>query len=220
MPRALVADIRGSETKVVEGSRHKDGVKFRQNGEWDDGILCDLHERLIGSGDDYGIDFVRRVAGTPLHKEKRLHLSNPKPDALIQFAYATVWRFCVARGYSHLKQALGPYEDCLRRMLLAETAPSLQVLITQRPFHLNKESSINIAVLPYRTKLLSWNVWHFVVRNSSFFIKTDQRPFPWNWSPYVVNGNQNLQIPVGDSLSIVDVPVFKPIFARMGTLQK
>lgn len=60
-PRALMFDIRGDQKEVVQGSRHRNGIKNYQSGEWDDSFLCKAHEDLIGGGDDYAISFCRSV---------------------------------------------------------------------------------------------------------------------------------------------------------------
>src|SRR5687768_14330997 len=64
-PRALMLDLKAGEKALVEGSRHRDGVRFSQNGVWDDGYVCKRHEDECGAGDDYAIRFCRKLAVDP-----------------------------------------------------------------------------------------------------------------------------------------------------------
>ena len=61
-PRALMFDIRASDGAVVQGSRHRVGIRLLQSGERGDRYLCKAHEDQIGAGDDYAIRLCRSVA--------------------------------------------------------------------------------------------------------------------------------------------------------------
>lgn len=52
-------DLRAAERHLVSGHKDREGVLLKQNGYWDDRVLCDVHEKMIGAADDYGVRFCR-----------------------------------------------------------------------------------------------------------------------------------------------------------------
>ena len=216
-PRALMLDVRADSKNVIEGSRHWDGVRFRQNGQWDDTILCKTHEDVCGRGDDYVIDLLRSIPERELPPSEGggVLLPNPHPDLLVHFVYSTVWRFAAARPNTELKRSLGPYFDRIQHIIFEDAPPNLDVVFWKREFQLPGGGTARIAIPPHRQMLADRNVWLFVLSGFSFWVKTDNRPFPPLFAPILANGRTNLIFVHGDSLPIMEVPMLHPVFARM-----
>ena len=216
-PRALMLDIRAESQQLVAGHRHRDGVKLQQNGEWDDGFLCLAHEKAVGAGDDYAVRFCRKLVarGTPWPDGRAITVPNPSPDQLVHFAYASVWRHvCCASGRA-LGLSLGDYEPLVRQALLAQGPYDLELLVGITPITIKGEGPIRLAVHPYRVRLGSLNVWHFTIGGLEFYLKTDQRPFPSTWQPYLANDNDPIVIGRTEERGIHEMPRLLPILRRM-----
>lgn len=218
-PRALIHDIRRDEKNVVEGSRFRKGVLLRQNGQWDDSILCYEHEIQGGLGDDYTIELLRYAKNSKLGKTDygATILPNPKPELLVHFAYACIWRFAVARGNDKMKKRLGPYEKRIRNILFNDATPDIEVVIWKRSYHIGHSSPTDVAVMPYRTKLKDWNIWTFVIGGMGFFIKTDSRPFPTDWKPFIANDQRSLIYAENPSVDFRTVPAYQTTLQSMMT---
>ena len=216
-PRALTKRIRGDEKNLVEGSRHQPGIKISQSGHWDDELLCEAHERAFADADDYAARFWRRF-----ERQARLSdtgnsytVSNPRPDLLLRFVYASVWRYVASREGSRHNLELGPYRQQFERVLFNGAPPILQALVSRSNIVDLRGKRIEIGVPPYRRKLLQWTVWHFSLAGFDFYLKTDQRSFPADWEQFLINGNDPVTLPLIDPLRFDSIPMFRPIFTQM-----
>jgi hypothetical protein len=209
-------DIRGSSPQLVAGHRHRDGIELSQNGEWDDTFLCDQHERLIGAGDDYAVRFIRRrlPAGKLQPDGRSKEVENPKPNQLMQFAYAVIWRHVVCESGRALGLGLGPYEKPVRSALLSGGPYDLELLVGINPLVLEGKS-VQVAVGPYRDRMGNWNVWHFTIGGLDFYLKTDARRFPTSWRPYLANGNNPIVLGQTRPRGFHETPKLFPILRRM-----
>ena len=208
-------DMRANSPRLVSGSRHRTGVMFKQNGDWDDRILCETHEKIIGCADDYGIGFCRKwqEARSVIYDGRAFEVPNSRPDMLLHFAYAVVWRHAMALDvYSSL--SLAHYERQILDSLLTRGPYGLQLLIGASPLVLKGEP-VNIGLPPYHERLLGLNVVHFVVSGLSFYLKTDQRTFPASWTPFLANNNERVVLGRLDPLDMRYVPKFRTIFDQM-----
>jgi len=215
-PRALALDMRGSSPTLVAGNRHRDGIRLRQNGEWDDRFLCDEHEKLIGLGDDYGVRFCRKYFpnGKLWEGERAFDVINPKPTHLLHFAYAVIWRH-VASEYGRSAQLdLGPYYDRILSALTGDGPFDLDLIVGADPLTVGGEQA-RLAIGPYREKLSGFNVWHFAISNLDFYLKTDARPYPATWRPFLANANNPVVVGRNDARDISTVPKLFPILRRM-----
>lgn len=216
-PRAMIFDIRADQNSVVQGSRHRDGIRLFQSGEWDDQFLCKVHEDRIGSGDDYTIRFCRSLEtlGRPAFAGRATAVPNPQPDRLLHFIYGTVWRHAMSVRNAADKLTLGRYEAVLRQALLDDGPYDLQALVGIQNLTLGKHGKVNFALNPYRQKLGSLNTWHFVVGGLDFHLLTDRRGFNSDWKPYLANGNDPIYLTAIDPKDMRTVPMLRPLFDRM-----
>ena len=216
-PRALVRRIRGDDKHVTQGDRVRLGVKLTQSGPWDDSILCDTHESLLGPFDDYIARFCSRFSESAVISSSgnSYNCPNPKPDLLLGFAYATIWRFAVSKhGAMHHLQ-LGPYQLLLEHHLFHGHRIELQAILGRANVVDPRGKSVEVGIAPYRVKLRDWNLWHFAVGGFDFYVKTDQRPFPRSWKPFLLNDNDPVAMPLIDPQALHDIPKFQSIFQNM-----
>ncbi len=215
-PRALMLDIRGLSPQLVAGSRHRDGVKLHQNGEWDEKLLCSRHENMLGAGDTYGVDFCRRwrEVGISWPGEKAISVANPEPDKLTHFAYGIVWRHVHCKGGRDLKLDLGSYSRKMLRDMENFGSYRLQLLVGRNPLTVQGQRA-DIGIAPYRDRMGDLNVWHFTISGLDFYFKTDRRPFPSSWLPYLANGNDPVVIVQTAERDLHQVPKLFPILGRM-----
>lgn len=214
-PRALTLDIRGDAASVVEGSRFQDGYSLRQNGIWDDELLCEEHEKKSGLGEKYSIELIRSLPTKAVRQfENAWALPNPRPELLAHFVHATVWKFAVSRYGRANDLSLGRYEKELRSRVFEGADPDLQFLVGRHKFVLS-EKRVPIGIPPHRRKLGDLGIWLFVIGGLQFHLKTDKRPFPTSWQPYLGNGNDPLILTDGFELDILELPMLRPIIQRM-----
>jgi hypothetical protein len=205
-------DMRADSPQLIAGRRQKPGIELRQNGEWNDRILCATHEAAIGSGDDYGVRFCRRWRKLGAG-QKIVKVPNPKPDQLLRFAYAIVWRHAVGQVSPSLLQ-LGPFERVIFDQLSSDGPYDLQLLIGASPLTLQGRP-LTLAIAPYRDRMTIWNVIHFTLSGLDFYLKVDQRPFPTAFRPYLANDNDPVIISNPGARSVHQVPKLRPIFEQM-----
>ena len=216
-PRALVHRIRGTEKNVTEGDRSKPGIRFTQSGPSDNGFLCDRHEKTFAKADDYIARFCRKF-------EKAAELSptgnsytapNPRPDLLLTFAAATVWRHVASKhGVTHALD-LGPYRAIIERHLFDGAPLPLEVIVGRSNLVDPEGKRLEFGIAPYRQRLRNWNVWHFSIGGFDFYLKTDQKPFPPTWKQFLANDNDPITIPLIDAQPLHEVPMLQPILRRM-----
>lgn len=215
LPRALVLEIRADSPHVVEGSRFRDGYTPRQNGPWDDELLCLAHEKASGRGDKYAIELIRNFARDSTPGEGGSHLMpNPKPELLSHFVHATVWKTVVSNHGRQAGVSLGPYEPLIRSIVFDGNDAHLPFMVSRNVFRLAGED-LRVGVLPHPQKLADRRTWLFAIGGLQFFLKTDQRAFPADWKPYLGNDNDPLVLTDVSEMDIRKVPILRPIFDRM-----
>jgi hypothetical protein len=76
---------------------------------------------------------------------------------------------------------------------------------------------IEVGIAPYKQKLTDWTIWTFTVGGFDFYVKTDQRPFPTSWGPFLLNDNDPVVVPLIDALPFHEIEKFQPIFSQMSS---
>lgn len=200
---------------LVKGSCHKEGVTFQQNGEWDDTFLCHAHEQLIGSGDDYGVRFCRhwQKNASVRPSGSAIEIPNTKPEALLHFAYAVIWRHALSNR--NIGPELGPYEQLILNALLNRGPYELKLLIGTNPLTIGGQSA-NVAVGPFKIRLADRNVIQFTVSGLDFYLKADRQSFPAGWDQFLANDNKIVAASLLAPLPFQEVRKFRPIFRQMG----
>lgn len=216
-PRALLLDIRGDEKHLLEGSRHSNGIVFRQNGPWDDTILCEAHERLLNRADTYAVNFHRRFAdlAKPSRHKGALEVANPSPTLLAQFAYSIVWRTVVSASGKKSKLSLGPYEPVLRNAVFNDGAYELNFFVSKMNLRSGDGKPAPMCIAPYPQNVAGLRVWHFLCGELAFYLKTDKRPLPPGWNLIVANDRNPILVSELDPLDLRNVKLISGIVARM-----
>ena len=215
-PRALMLDMKGDSPQLVGGNLHRDGIKLQQNGEWDDALLCANHEESIGAGDDYGVRFCRwfRTKGVARPDDRGLDVPNPSPDSLMHFAYAVIWRHVASAAGRRDRPALGCYGGEMLAAMEDRGPYQLELIVGRNPLTVGGER-VDVAIGPYLERMDTWNAWHFTISGLDFHLKTDRRPFPIGWRPYLANGNDPVVVGQIDERGIHQVPKLFPLLRRM-----
>jgi hypothetical protein len=216
-PRSLVRRIRGDEKAVFEGNRAQPGLRLSQSGLWDDAILCDKHEARLASADDYIARFCRRFEKSAVLSTTGNSYTSPnsRPDLLIRFVAATVWRHAVSyHGRVHGLD-LGPYRQIIEKHLFDGGPMPLEALVGRSNIIDPSGKRLEFGLAPYKRKLLRWTVWHFTIGGFDFYLKTDRRPFPIEWKQFLANDNDPITTPLIDPVRLTDVRMLEPIFAQM-----
>lgn len=209
-------DMKADSPQLVGGDRHRDGVKLQQNGEWDDALLCANHEGSIGIGDDYGVRFCRyfRTKGIQRPNDRALDVPNVRPDLLMHFAYGVIWRHVASASGRANRLDLGPFGDEMLDAMQARGPYDLELIVGCNPLTA-RGRRVDIAIAPYRERMEGWNVWHFAISGLDFYLKTDRRPFPESWRPYLANSNNPIVVGQIDERGFHQVPKLFPILRRM-----
>ncbi len=211
-PRALMLDMRGDAKALYEGSRHRPGYKEQQNGPWDDRFLCKIHEDQAGVGDDYAVVFCRSLdAGEYVPFGPVFQIRNPDPAKLLAFIYGTVWRHAVAPVNAALRLELGPYEQRLRAALFEGGPMNLQAVVGLSTLGDDMGKPVRIGLAPYRQKFGDFSTWHFIIGRLDVHLKTDQKPFPTEWAPYLANGADPVVLHAVEPTDIATVPFLRSI---------
>ena len=213
-------DMKADAAHLVAGRRNQDGVLLSQNGQWDDTFLCDAHERIVGTADDYAVRFIRRrlPAATLRAAGGMVVVENPRPEQLLHFAFAVVWRHVVCARGQETGLNLGQYEQQIRDALVSNGPYDLELIVGFNPVTVKGEW-IQLALAPYREKMpvhgTSLNVWHFTVGGLDFYLKTDGRLFPTGFRPYLANDNNPLLLGRRNKREIHTIPKLVPILRGM-----
>ena len=191
-------------------------MRYSQSGLWDDSILCATHEQELHSGDDYVIDFVRDFSkiSRPHNGAFGFNVKNPKPELLVRFIHSTIWRYVVSRSGARFDLNLGPYLDRIRDYVFSGTDQPLPAIVGRSNLRDLNGAPLEVGIPPYRQKLKDWNVWHFQIGGFDFYLKTDKRPFPAHFEPYLADKNP-LICRLIDPVDFASVPMFQPILSNM-----
>jgi hypothetical protein len=215
-PRALMLDLRSTGKHLFEGNSGRVGVRFSQNGAWDDRVLCKDHEDVCGAGDEYAIELSRRLTRDAIRTPTGAYsIRNPRPDLLVRFVYATVWKRVISADGRSCNLSLGTFRQTIEEHLFRNGAATLPAIVARANLVSSDGSAAAVAIPPYRQRLGNWNVWHFQVGGLDMYLKTDRRPFPAHFTPYLANDNDPLVLLQIDPLRLDRVPILRPAIQQM-----
>lgn len=216
-PRSLVRRLWGADKYAVAGDRSRSGVTFTQGGLWDDELLCEAHEAILAPPDNYAVRFCRRLDNYAVLESsgKWYTVPNPQPDLLLRFACSAIWRHVTSKHGSKHGLNLGPYRQSFENYLFGSSGPPVEAFVGRSNLTNATGERIELGVAPYKNKFRDWTIWMFTVGGLDFYVKTDQRPFPVDWRPFLLNDNDPVALPLIDPLRFDEIPKFRPIFAQM-----
>lgn len=219
MPRALYRQLAGDQQHAYEGSRFRQGVKHQAKGHFDRSILCRKHEVMLGKADDYGIRFLRRfeLDGRSELNGKTWVVPNPRPDLLVLFAAACIWR----RGVSSIAQDgadldLGPAESKLRQLLFEGPGSYDPPLLLQRRQLISQGQILEGVIwLPGKAWGFGGNTWSFFAFGCEFFMKLNPYSHPAFHPHFVANRRDPANCMNRGAFEISDVEGMVQIGANM-----
>jgi hypothetical protein len=200
---------------VIGNFRDGPGYKILQSGYWDDNILCDKHEALLGSADKYGIEFCRQFVDHRKNSDGEVDIPNPHPSQLVDFASACVWRMAVSRTSGAPAMWLGPYAQKLADRLYGNGDFEPSLLISRHGLHLESGKEHNIGTLPYRYFEQGLRFWRFICTGLVFDLKLDNRPAPPALAIFAVNDADKVYLHPDLPQSILNVPGLASAHAQM-----
>ncbi len=209
VPRALYRDVAGDGQHGFEANRFSPGVTFQAKGLFDRNILCREHEDRLNAADTYGVDFIRgfHERGRLIVKGNIWEVPNPRPDLLLKFVAACIWR----RGVSKVKRAdanleLGPAEPRLQGLLFGNggtydppfTVARRHIVSDGAPLH-------ELMFEPAKGYGFGDNTWSFLAFGCEFTMKLNpysSPPFP---AVTVANGRDPIWAFNHDPQEITDI---------------
>lgn len=186
IPRALFRIAKGAKPKVLRTRRGDNGWEESQSGFFDDRLLCAKHESRLGRFDDYAARFCRAFHSQAERRIPVFTIPNPRPDLLVGFACATVWRMAASRSELKPERMLGPYAKFLAGLLF-EGVPFDPLLLLSRSAYQLRGQPLEMNVLPVRHTELDRRFWRFIACGIIFDLKLDARPAPAAMAVLAVN---------------------------------
>lgn len=191
IPRALFRLSARPGKAVIGNRRDGPGYQYLQSGFWDDRILCAEHESDLGAPDDYAARFCRKFVVASADGYFSATIPNPKPELLVAFASACVWRMAVSRSEGRPERMLGPYAERLRALLFDGLSFDPMLLISRSAF-VSKGEAFSLGMLPYRHEELGIRFWRFVTCGLIFDLKLDNRATPPPMAILAVNNSTEI----------------------------
>lgn len=185
IPRSLFRLERTAGRQVIGNRRDGPGHIYLQSGFWDRNILCADHERRLHGPDDYAFRFCRQfvpVAGSG----RPVTIPNPKPEQLVAFAAACVWRMAASRSKGRPAAVLGPYASRIQALLF-DGAFFDPTLLISRSTYVSGFEEVKLGTLPQIYHELGIRFWRFIACGIIFDLKLDNRVAPPAMATLAVN---------------------------------
>lgn len=192
MPRAIYRRLAGGNQHALQGSLFKQGMRYQAKGLFDPDLLCAVHEGMLAAADDYGLRFLHHfeTKGRLAIGDNVWLVPNPKPDLLVRFVAAFIWR----RGVSSVEREeadldLGFAEPRLRAVLFkGETRYQPPLIVIRRTYTSQGKHLRELMWEPCKAVGFGDNTWSFMALGCEFMMKLNpysHSPFP---ASFVANG--------------------------------
>jgi len=217
LPRAMMRMVCGDSPFLLQGRRDRDGRQRSQSGDYDEDLLCDRHERMLGAADRYGVGLwrsvKRRIAAAPC--AFRWTVPNPEPDLLALFIMSVVWRFAQSKFGRDAPFTLGPYEASLRaRIFSGEPAghePAIVVAVAEQRVG---AQAVEVVHAPHWARIGHEIWWRFHVGGVEFWMKLGKRTSVLPAADFA-NGRDPLTIKRLPAPDLRESTEVREIFTRM-----
>jgi len=191
VPRALFHAMKRLDHQLIGPRADGPGYRVLQSGSWCDTILCDAHESLLGDVDRYGVAFCRDFMRRLKEGQEPIEIANPRPDLLVLFASACVWRMAAARTDGQPEKWLGPYAKRLSAALFEQAPFDTPLLLSRHAYQIKRGEIMNLSLMPHPHSELGIKFWRFIVCGLIFDLKMDNRAVPYAMSIFPIN-NRNV----------------------------
>jgi hypothetical protein len=193
IPRSLFRLTKGDRKLVARTRRGDTGWDVSQSGFYDDDILCSEHEERLGPFDDYAARFCRTFMAKAANGAMSVAVRNGRPDLLVGFACAVVWRWAASRSPTGPDDLLGPSAFAIRDLLFGDVPFDPLLLLSRNAFHISGER-LEMNVLPVRHVELDRQFWRFITCGIIFDLKLDERPTPPEMAVLAANAQQEVHL--------------------------
>jgi hypothetical protein len=217
MPKALAHDAKEGAPHLVVAQRGKAGVKFSQGGWFDPDILCDVHERITGDLDRYGVDFVRRarVIDAGHNGGATIDVPNPSPDTLRRFALSVIWREIVSENGAKRGKGLGKRTAEFRDAVFAGGLTTAPIFVSLPKFTAGSDAAVPFGLHPFQIRLMGRIAWSFTIAGCAFHVGTDSQGFPSRFDYLRADTSDPARVLIGDAQDIRTVGILKPLLREM-----
>jgi hypothetical protein len=190
IPRAFARSARQGKHLFSISS---DGIRKpgAQDGVYDRHILCSTCDGALGDFDKYAIEFCRALPVAAIDRGAYWEVLNEDGDKLAKFALAVLWRASLSRRPDFAEISLGAkYEPMARDILFGvrplSSMPAFEVLLTR--LHTTVADMNGFFALPQPMDGADYRCYGFIVGSLHIVAKVDNRLFPCDWLPHIVNG--------------------------------
>ena len=217
IPRALFHAMKRDGHQLVGGRGDGPGYRVLQAGDWDDRLLCSRHEAALGEADRYGVAFCLEAKRQSDMGKHYYDVANPRPDLLVAFASACVWRYAASRSNGRPERALGPYAGKIQRALFEQGDFSPFLLVSRHAYEIEPGQIMNMGVLPHLYHEEGIRFWRFIVLGLIFDLKLDNRATPPPMAILGVNDQNLIRLSDDFPQKVMRVPGFARSLIRLAT---
>ena len=173
-------------------------------GVYDKGILCEACEECFGPHDKYGTDCLIHKLDeyfSPIERGgETLAFSSDEIDQeqLKMFVLSVLWRAAVSSQEFYKSVELGPYEERLRKVLLAgktQSSDEFAVALSRWIVSDQRRSLVTGLMNPFWERWSGVNAVRLYLGSVVAYVKVDQRSFPTPISEMVL-GKRNTAVMV------------------------
>lgn len=193
IPQAFIKEVRGGDTAIAMTNSNFSEFQPKQNGRYDDAILCQLCDNKLGNDENFALQSLAKLRRDTVNIVGRpFEVAGLDGDRLLRFALGILWKYTLTRPYNG-RIDIGPYADVLRMALFSkeELAPAINAFLIK--LHSGDDESYFYCA-PIVRKYDGVNYARFFVGGFIFMVKLDQRNPAHPPSEAWLRGNLNIVI--------------------------
>ena len=163
--------------------------QLSNSGVWDDGILCEACDRVLGRYDKAAIEFWRAKLLALVDRSADEFVIDPADtDTLVKFVTAVLWRASISTRREFATIRLGPYADKFKRMLfeggdLGDLPQVMMFRYWSRVLPVER-----MYAMPIYGQFEGVNCYTLPLMGCRIVAKVDRRPLAGCYEPYIING--------------------------------
>lgn len=193
IPRSLFRLTKGEQKLVARTRRGATGWEVSQSGFYDDDILCEVHEQKLGRFDDYAFRFCREFQARTAKGAVIVTLRNERPELLVGFACAVVWRMAASRSKSGPQEMLGDFATRLQALIFDDVPFDPLLLLSRNAFHIGGHP-LDMNLMPVHYVELDQVFRRFITCGIIFDLRLDDRPTPELMAPLGANHKREITL--------------------------
>ena len=112
--------------------------------------------------------------------------------------------------------SLGPYDQHVRKNLFeGGAAPDWPLIVQRTNFQAAPKGAVDFNLHPYRVRFADRSGWSFTVAGIAFFVISDRRGLPQEYSEWRADLRDPAPVTVADAIPLTEVGALKTIMANM-----